>query len=62
MPLVKRCHDRARQSSSHVITSVTVEDDADTENQLVRNVSSIEEKLDQNQPQEVDQINLLIRN
>jgi uncharacterized protein (TIGR00106 family) len=62
MALIKKCHDQARRMSSHVLTSVTVEDDADSENKLVRNVSSIEEKMDQEKPLEVDDRQMLVKN
>ncbi len=45
MPLIRRCHDRLRESSSHVITTIKIEDDAGERNKLKRNVSSVEEKV-----------------
>ena len=44
MALVKRCHDRARQSSRQVITMVKIEDEEGVRDQLTRNVAAVEEK------------------
>ena len=45
MPLVRRCHDRFRQGSAHVITTIKVEDERGAVDQLRRNIASVEEKL-----------------
>jgi uncharacterized protein (TIGR00106 family) len=45
MRLVRRCHDRMRELSPHVVTTIKIEDDAGERNKLVRNVASVEEKL-----------------
>ncbi len=45
MTLIRRCHERVRQMSPHVITSIKVEDDAGEHNKLTRNVASVEEKV-----------------
>ena len=44
MALVKRCHDRARQSSRQVVTIVKIEDEEGVRDQLTRNVATVEEK------------------
>jgi uncharacterized protein (TIGR00106 family) len=43
MSLVQRCHAHARQSSPHVITALTIEDDGSETEKLRRNVESLEE-------------------
>lgn len=45
MALVRRCHDRARGMSPHVVTTVKIEDDEGARDKLTRNVASVEEKL-----------------
>jgi uncharacterized protein (TIGR00106 family) len=45
MPLIRRCHERIRSFSPHVITHIKIEDDDGERNKLTRNVSSVEEKL-----------------
>jgi uncharacterized protein (TIGR00106 family) len=45
MPLIRRCHDRARKSSPHVVTFIKIEDDGGEREKLSRNVTSVEEKL-----------------
>lgn len=45
MGLVQRCHERARESSPHVITMVKIEDEQGARNKLQRNVESVEEKV-----------------
>jgi uncharacterized protein (TIGR00106 family) len=45
LPLIKRCHERMRESSSHIITNIKIEDDAGELNKLRRNVASVEEKV-----------------
>jgi uncharacterized protein (TIGR00106 family) len=45
MPLIKRCHDRARKGSSHVVTLIKLEDDEGERNKLMGNVTSVEQKL-----------------
>ena len=45
MALVRRCYERARQLSSHVLTRIEIEDDGEARDKLTRNVSSVEEKL-----------------
>jgi uncharacterized protein (TIGR00106 family) len=42
MALVKRCHDRARSSSRHVLTTIRVEDEEGAANKLVENVEAVE--------------------
>jgi uncharacterized protein (TIGR00106 family) len=44
MALVRRCHDRARELSSHVMTTIEIEDDGEARDKLTRNVTSVEEK------------------
>ncbi len=45
MPVIRRCHERMRESSSHIITYIKIEDDAGENNKLRRNVASVEEKV-----------------
>jgi uncharacterized protein (TIGR00106 family) len=45
MPLIRRCHDRARKGSSHVVTFIKLEEDDGERNKLTANVTSVEEKL-----------------
>lgn len=45
MTLVRRCHDRARGFSPHVITTLQIEDEEGATDKLARNVSSVEEKV-----------------
>ncbi len=44
MPLLYECHQIARQRSPHVITSIRIDDDGET-NKLSRNIRSVEEKV-----------------
>jgi uncharacterized protein (TIGR00106 family) len=44
MPLIHRCHDRARKGSSHVVTLIKLEEDEGERNKLTGNVISVEEK------------------
>jgi uncharacterized protein (TIGR00106 family) len=45
MPLIRQCHDRARSTSSHVITTIKIEDEAGEQDKLTRNITSVEEKV-----------------
>lgn len=45
MPLVRRCHERMRELSPHVITSIRIEDEAGERHKLTGNVASVEEKV-----------------
>src|SRR5262245_53049511 len=45
MPLVRRCHERMREFSPHVITSIEIEDEAGEQHKLMGNVASVEEKV-----------------
>jgi uncharacterized protein (TIGR00106 family) len=45
MALVRRCHERVRQSSPHVLSSIRIEDEEGARDQLTRNITSVEEKL-----------------
>jgi uncharacterized protein (TIGR00106 family) len=45
MALVRHCHERARELSPHVITTVKIEDDGEARDKLTRNVTSVEEKV-----------------
>jgi uncharacterized protein (TIGR00106 family) len=45
MALARRCHEQARARSSHVITTLEIEDDGEARDKLTRNVSSVEEKV-----------------
>jgi uncharacterized protein (TIGR00106 family) len=44
MPVIRACHDRARETSRHVITQVSIEDDEGQRGKLKRNVESVEAK------------------
>jgi len=45
MSLVRQCHERVRQSSPHVLTSIQIEDEEGRRDQLTRNIASVEDKL-----------------
>ncbi|HEX9304115.1 MAG TPA: MTH1187 family thiamine-binding protein [Thermoanaerobaculia bacterium] len=45
MQVVRQCHAKARQGSRHVMTTVRIEDEEGENDKLVRNVTSVEEKL-----------------
>jgi uncharacterized protein (TIGR00106 family) len=45
MALVHQCHDLARRSSPHVLTSIRIEDEEGVRDQLTRNIASVEDKL-----------------
>ena len=45
MTLVRQCHDKVRESSRHVVTTIKIEDEEGVRDQLTRNVASVEEKL-----------------
>lgn len=49
MPLIRRCHDRVRQSSPHVITMIKIEDEEGQNQKLSRNISSVQEIIGQPQ-------------
>ncbi len=42
MALVKRCHEQARTSSSHVMTMLRIDDEAGATNKLNENIASVE--------------------
>jgi uncharacterized protein (TIGR00106 family) len=43
MPLIRRCHDRVRESSPHVITMIKIEDEEGAHHKLLDNVTSVKE-------------------
>ena len=45
LSLVRRCHERARARSNHVFTTIRIEDEEGGRDKLVRNVTSVEEKV-----------------
>ena len=45
MALIRRCHDRARKGSSHVVTFIKLEEDDGERDKLTGNVTSVEEKF-----------------
>jgi uncharacterized protein (TIGR00106 family) len=45
MGVVKQCHAQVRRHSRHVMTTIRIEDEEGEDNKLVRNITSIEEKL-----------------
>jgi len=42
MPLVRRCHDQARKLSSHVMTTVRIEDEQGATDKLHENITAVE--------------------
>jgi len=44
LPVIRACHESARRSSRHVITSVRIEDDGGEPNKIRRNVESVQDK------------------
>ena len=46
MGLVKRCHERARILSSHVMTTIRVEDEEGASNKLSENIAAVERAAD----------------
>lgn len=44
MPVIRKCHERTRQDSPHVITTIKIEDEEGEREKLRRNVASVEEK------------------
>jgi len=44
MSLIRQCHERMRRHSTHVVTFIKIEDDADATEKLKSNVSSVERK------------------
>lgn len=47
MTLVRRCHERVRQDSPHVITTLKIEDQQGASDQLRQNIAAVEKKLGQ---------------
>lgn len=45
MSVVKRCHEQARRGSRHVMTTVSIEDEAGATDKLNQNVISVERAL-----------------
>jgi uncharacterized protein (TIGR00106 family) len=45
MTLARRCHEQIRQTSPHVLTSISIEDEEGGHDQLTRNITSVEEKV-----------------
>jgi len=45
MPVIRQCHEQAREYAPHVITALKIEDEDGAANQLEENISSVEEKL-----------------
>ncbi len=43
--LIRRCHDRAREMSTHVVTTIKIEDEQGGRDKLTRNVAAVEEKV-----------------
>ncbi len=44
MPVIRACHDKARETSRHVFTLLQIEDDGGQTNKLRRNVEAVREK------------------
>lgn len=47
MPVVRLCHNRMRGLSSHVFTTIRIEDEEGEKHKLARNIASVEEKAGQ---------------
>lgn len=47
MPVLRKCHQRVRELTPHVVTTIKVEDDGADPNdeKLTRNIASVEEKV-----------------
>ncbi|MDQ3256268.1 MAG: MTH1187 family thiamine-binding protein [Acidobacteriota bacterium] len=45
MPLIKRCHERVREMSTRVVTTIKIEDEEGAIGKLISNIRSVEEKL-----------------
>lgn len=45
MAVVRQCHERVRQTSPHVVTTLNIEDEAGGCDLLSRNVASVEERI-----------------
>jgi len=45
MAVIRQCHERVRSLSPHVMTLIKIEDDVGERNQLMRNVTSVQEKF-----------------
>ncbi|MBD3275007.1 MAG: MTH1187 family thiamine-binding protein [Candidatus Marinimicrobia bacterium] len=45
MSVVEKCHNKARESAPHVITTIKIEDEEGAENKLIENVNSVQEKM-----------------
>ena len=45
MPVIRQCHEKIRERTPHVVTSIRIEDEEGERNMLKRNVSSVEEKV-----------------
>ena len=42
MAVAKRCHDKARSVSKHVLTTIRIEDEDGANDKLITNVASVE--------------------
>ncbi|HET6669664.1 MAG TPA: MTH1187 family thiamine-binding protein [Pyrinomonadaceae bacterium] len=42
MPLIRRCHDKARSMSPHVLTTLRIEDEEGAKNKIEENVAAVE--------------------
>jgi uncharacterized protein (TIGR00106 family) len=45
LSLIRRCHERTRERSPHVFTTIRIEDEEGEREKLTRNVLSVEEKV-----------------
>ncbi|MGH7321421.1 MAG: MTH1187 family thiamine-binding protein [Candidatus Rokuibacteriota bacterium] len=45
MAVIRRCHDRVRGMTPHVVTTIQIEDDAGARDKLTQNIASVEEKV-----------------
>lgn len=46
LPVIKAAHEEARRESSHVITTLRIEDDGTAENKLAENVEHVRRKIE----------------
>lgn len=45
MGVIRQCHDQLRETSSHLVTLIKIEDEAGARDKLRQNVRSVEEKV-----------------
>jgi uncharacterized protein (TIGR00106 family) len=45
MSVIQKCHERVRETTPHLVTTIKIEDDHGERDKLTRNVASVEEKV-----------------